>query len=528
MNSRLAPATVPASRNAHRLVLGAGALLGMAFAAYQIREKEWTADMAWLAPVAAAAGAALLWVLHPGAYARWIWPQSPWKTAVTRAARVDAWGCVLLLWAGGAVFFPAAQALFVLPGVGVYLLFKIAVLGLLAGALRPGLRSVVQGALVSVASLLVAYGVAEVGLRVYLEATQQTVEMLTGAVRSHAAGEPLTLVDLIVKDRNPRIVYSGRPGVAGVFQKSPLTQNSLGFRGREFQEAKPEGVFRIVGIGDSFMFGYGVGDDDTFLSHLERQLNRADTPSGGGPNAAARFEVLNLSCCGYNTIQEVETLRTVGLRFHPDLVIVQYYRNDILPPFLTPRTKAYLRAGGSVLFETLARRVRARARAEKTLDIEEAQRRKEQAVGLKANWGWADVAEEASPEDAPEEYRDMVGYGAVERGLKELGEISRRERIPIAVFALAAPGESVPRADWLAETAQKNGLFFHDTSAGLNQFIAASGKPIGKFRHDRTGFHHSALCSPVIADIIARQLDDWKLLPPRVPSSAPSGTGSGR
>jgi lysophospholipase L1-like esterase len=96
--------------------------------------------------------------------------------------------------------------------------------------------------------------------------------------------------------------------------------NSLGFRDREHAVAKPAGVYRILVLGDSIVQGLSVANrEDLFTSVLERELD-ADAPG--------RFEVLNFGVSGYNTQQEVETLRDKGLRYSPDLVVLAYCLND--------------------------------------------------------------------------------------------------------------------------------------------------------------------------------------------------------
>ena len=49
--------------------------------------------------------------------------------------------------------------------------------------------------------------------------------------------------------------------------------NSLGFRDVEHDTLKPEGVFRIIGLGDSFTYGAGASFKETYLYRLEAMLN---------------------------------------------------------------------------------------------------------------------------------------------------------------------------------------------------------------------------------------------------------------
>lgn len=98
--------------------------------------------------------------------------------------------------------------------------------------------------------------------------------------------------------------------------------NALGFRGPEITVAKPDGVFRILVLGDSVCFGVGVDDDVTFLRRWENELNAA---------GSRRFEVVNSGHPMYDTTQELALLRDDGLALDPDLVLLVYVVNDIDP-----------------------------------------------------------------------------------------------------------------------------------------------------------------------------------------------------
>lgn len=117
--------------------------------------------------------------------------------------------------------------------------------------------------------------------------------------------------------------------------------NSFGFRGPETTEPKPPGVFRIIGLGDSFAFGRGVRTEDTFLARLQRLLDEE-----AGPRA---FEVLNWGVAGYDTTDEVNLLKHRGPAFSPDLVVICFFLNDAKPAALEPGRAPWRRdrAGGS-------------------------------------------------------------------------------------------------------------------------------------------------------------------------------------
>ena len=96
--------------------------------------------------------------------------------------------------------------------------------------------------------------------------------------------------------------------------------NSMGIRSdREYSFEKPEGIIRIVGLGDSFTQGYEVEVEETYLYRLEEMLRARGLP----------VEVINLGVSGYGTAEELIMLREFGLRFDPDVVIVGHYQNDL-------------------------------------------------------------------------------------------------------------------------------------------------------------------------------------------------------
>ncbi|MFO0980791.1 MAG: SGNH/GDSL hydrolase family protein [Planctomycetota bacterium] len=118
-----------------------------------------------------------------------------------------------------------------------------------------------------------------------------------------------------------KVVYASDPrGYFDADHSITFTINALGMRGPQTTRAKPAGQFRVLGIGDSFTFGTGVHERDTYLSQLE-QLLQAHDHSG-------RHAVLNAGVMGYNTRDEVLYLERRWLDLDPDLVLIGFYLND--------------------------------------------------------------------------------------------------------------------------------------------------------------------------------------------------------
>jgi lysophospholipase L1-like esterase len=125
----------------------------------------------------------------------------------------------------------------------------------------------------------------------------------------------------IVYRVDPQVRYVLSPNQQGWIDDGFVTTNSRGFRGREVDMPKPAGRVRIVALGDSVTFGWGVNDADTFCSQLEHDL-RMQHPG-------VDVDVVNLGVPGYATRQEIALLKRNLAELQPDIVLVGFYSNDL-------------------------------------------------------------------------------------------------------------------------------------------------------------------------------------------------------
>jgi hypothetical protein len=102
-----------------------------------------------------------------------------------------------------------------------------------------------------------------------------------------------------------------------------LRHNSLGFRDVEHAVAKPAGTFRILGLGDSFTYGWGADFEETYLHRLEAALEE-------GAAGAPRVEVIKAGVARFFPEPERILLERLGRRLQPDVVIVGFIPNDVL------------------------------------------------------------------------------------------------------------------------------------------------------------------------------------------------------
>lgn len=142
---------------------------------------------------------------------------------------------------------------------------------------------------------------------------------------------------------HPVFGWENRPNAETVVthdRASPVqrTHNSRGLRNpREIPYEKPPGVTRVLLLGDSFFWGYGVNNEEVISAVLQTLV-------------APRVEILNGACSGYGTDQELLWLVEEGIRYQPDVVVVGLFPandwEDISTPFRYGRAKPFYRLEG--------------------------------------------------------------------------------------------------------------------------------------------------------------------------------------
>jgi hypothetical protein len=124
---------------------------------------------------------------------------------------------------------------------------------------------------------------------------------------------PLTF--FLVPD-GPDLGEAMRGTTAVLVEGSAQTTNSWGLRGPEPDLSAP---LRGIVLGDSYMQGLFVGDDQTPPECLKRYLSQ---------HLKTRAEVLNAGHLGYSPEQEYYTLREYADRFRPQFVVLSLFAND--------------------------------------------------------------------------------------------------------------------------------------------------------------------------------------------------------
>lgn len=243
---------------------------------------------------------------------------------------------------------------------------------------------------------------------------------------------------------DPELIYELVPGASGVRDGVPIVINDDGFRDDPFPAEGTRTGLRIIVLGDSVAWGWGVEMPQAFPQVLERELNAARSPD------APPHVVFNLAVDGYSTAQEVRLLETRVAAFNPDLVILAYVLND---PDVADGGLARHFTSSPVALVELVRQ------------------------------GWRRAAEPPPPpfdgRNWDHEYHFYIHAkhkAQVETGFARLGRWRREHRVPILVAVvpvmLFEPGTPYPWQylhDYIASLCRKEGLEsldLHEAFAG--------------------------------------------------------------
>lgn len=139
-------------------------------------------------------------------------------------------------------------------------------------------------------------------------------------------------------------------------ETATIRTNSLGFRDVEHARDRSAGVPRVVVLGDSHAFGFGVEAEDVFTSVLRPLL--------------PGVEILNLAVTGYNPLQSRVMFQEQGAALLPDVVVLAFAQNDVTPQVI-PSTAAVTARGapeaGLIRHSYLLRFLRERVNSNRTL-----------------------------------------------------------------------------------------------------------------------------------------------------------------
>ncbi len=305
-------------------------------------------------------------------------------------------------------------------------------------------------------SLLVALALVEVILRLHYSLTYSgTLEDLSSQIPP--SGTEVELGDMLAISVHPRMVYQLKPHLDVRYKGVEVVTNALGFREATLPQPKGPETIRIVGIGDSVMFGQGVEESQRYMDVLERRL--------GETFQEASWETVTLAISGYNLMTEIGVLEEYGLRYEPDLVIYGYVGNDLcLPNFVSLRQSVWS-------FDSFIAYYWRRSGVEETLHAR-------QKVALES--GGVNPQEVlridrdlfaeryCSAGNFPPEYRHLVGLESFTQALQDFAKIGREHDIPTIFMSYGGPAKA-------GEFVLPEGIHFIDLRRLYGRYLGRHG-----------------------------------------------------
>ncbi len=165
------------------------------------------------------------------------------------------------------------------------------------------MKSVLLKILGVLVSFIIAFGIAEIAVRTFAPHQVAPVRF---------AYDP-QLAEI------PTPGQQGRKILPEVFDHT-YSNNSLGFRGKKEYRFEKTTDFRILFLGDSFTYGLGVNDNQTFAYLVEQQLLQDHLS----------VEVINAGNPGRGTDYALRFFQVRGAKFRPDLTVVCFFANDFV------------------------------------------------------------------------------------------------------------------------------------------------------------------------------------------------------
>ncbi|NNL67598.1 MAG: hypothetical protein HKP30_15215, partial [Myxococcales bacterium] len=125
---------------------------------------------------------------------------------------------------------------------------------------------------------------------------------------------------------DPILIWRGRPNFEASYQYlvlNPYRHNEYGFRDAPIADPKPEGVVRVLNLGDSSTWGLNLPEQEaTYSDQLQRLLDE---------QAAGAYDVVNAGVVGYSSFQGLQLLRLWLDELDADVVSIYLGNNDPAP-----------------------------------------------------------------------------------------------------------------------------------------------------------------------------------------------------
>ena len=229
--------------------------------------------------------------------------------------------------------------------------------------MRKVVRAVLINSLLLITSTVIALCLLEQATRFYLFGFASFDKARMSSI------VPVTLSGFMQASPFTDVYSTLKPNQAGWFKLARFQTNADGQADEHtYALEKPDGVYRIIVLGDSYSMASGVDTDKSYHALLEKSLNQRGDP--------LHYEIINFAVGGYNLEQYTAVLEHVASQWQPDEIWIgfcvfnDFIKNDVpfaqREPFNPWTANSYTR---SFVIETWQTWERARAERASHLTI---------------------------------------------------------------------------------------------------------------------------------------------------------------
>ena len=162
--------------------------------------------------------------------------------------------------------------------------------------------------------LLLAWLLIELVLRLMPGLLPPAVQEVTGREpRSLSSIDRFYQTWLAAQMSDPVLGVRSRPNLDIWLEGHPDFSYRLRTNSHGLRNDREQGPVDAILLGDSFAFGYGVNEEDTWAARLSE---------------LSGIEFVNLGVSGLGAVRELRLLETEGLPLQPKLVVWQFFKND--------------------------------------------------------------------------------------------------------------------------------------------------------------------------------------------------------
>ena len=126
----------------------------------------------------------------------------------------------------------------------------------------------------------------------------------------------------LVLEQDRDLLWKQRSNLNVTFEGTRVETNSFGIRSAEIHKDENNNVFRIICLGASPTFGWGVEVQDAYPAQLNALLMKVRI-------LKRKVEVINAGQIGYSSFQGIRFIQKYILGLKPDLLVVSYVVNDV-------------------------------------------------------------------------------------------------------------------------------------------------------------------------------------------------------